>query len=91
MKRFLEIVISSLFFSIGFAVVFSINASAYIDTSVMTYAIPAIAGIAIAIGAAVGIYFRKIKKKVGDKLGVDENRNKEVEDDNIMITKKNEK
>ena len=91
MKRFLEIVISSLFFSIGFAVVFSINASAYIDPSVMTYAIQAIAGIAIAIGAAVGIYFRKIKKNVWDKLGVDENRNKEVEDDNIMITKKNEK
>lgn len=90
MKKIVGIVLSSLFFVIGFAVAFSINVSAYIDPSVMTYAIQAIAGIAIAIGAAVGIYFRKVKKKVSDKLGIDENRNKEVEDDNIMITKKND-
>ena len=63
----------------------SINVRAYIDPSVMTYAIQAIAGIAIAIGAAVGIYFRKIRKKVNEKLGVDENKNKEVETDEIMM------
>ena len=64
---------------------------AYIDPSVMTYTIQAVAGIAIAIGAAVGIYFRKAKKKVSDKLGIDENRNKEVESDEIVVTKKEEK
>ena len=48
----------------------------YIDPSVMTYAIQAAAGIVIAVGAFLGIYFRKIKKKVSKKLGVDENRNK---------------
>ena len=58
---------------------------AYIDPSVMTYTIQAVAGIAIAIGAAVGIYFRKAKKKVSDKLGIDENRNKEVESDEIVV------
>ena len=39
----------------------------YIDPSVMTYAIQAIAGIAIAIGAFVGIYLRKAKKKINNK------------------------
>ena len=58
---------------------------AYIDPSVMTYTIQAVAGIAIAIGAAVGIYFRKAKKKVSNKLGIDENRNKEVESDEIIV------
>lgn len=59
----------------------------YIDPSVMTYAIQAGAGIVIAVGAFVGLYFRKAKKKVNKKLGVDENKNKEVESDEI-VTKK---
>lgn len=84
MKKVFSFIFSILFFSAGFAIAFSINASAYIDPSVMTYAIQAIAGIAIAIGAAVGIYFRKFKKKINNKIGVDENKNKEVESDDII-------
>lgn len=60
----------------------------YIDPSVMTYAIQAGAGIVIAVGAFVGLYFRKAKKKVNKKLGVDENKNKEVESDEIITKKK---
>lgn len=60
----------------------------YIDPSVMTYAIQAGAGIIIAVGAFVGLYFRKAKKKVNKKLGVDENKNKEVESDEIVTKKK---
>lgn len=60
----------------------------YIDPSVMTYAIQAGAGIIIAVGAFVGLYFRKAKKKVNKKLGVDENKNKEVESDEIEVKKK---
>lgn len=59
----------------------------YIDPSVMTYAIQAIAGIVIALGATIGIIWRKSKKKVSSKLGIDENKNKEVESDEIMIKK----
>lgn len=59
----------------------------YIDPSVMTYAIQAGAGIIIAIGAFVGLYFRKAKKKVNKKLGIDENKNKEVESDEIEVKK----
>ena len=57
----------------------------YIDPSVMTYAIQAIAGIIIAIAAFVGIYFRRAKKKINNKLGRDENKNKEVETDEIIV------
>lgn len=61
--------------------VFAVSANAYVDPSVMTYIIQAVAGIVIAVGAAVGIYWRKAKKKLNDKLGIDENAKKEVEDD----------
>ncbi|MBQ3464640.1 hypothetical protein IJH15_00225 [Candidatus Saccharibacteria bacterium] len=66
------------------------NIFGYIDPSVMTYAIQAGAGIVIAVGAFVGLYFRKAKKKVGKKLGIDENKNKEVESDEIEVKKKKE-
>ena len=60
----------------------------YIDPSVMTYAIQAIAGIVVAVGAFIGIYYRKAKKKVSNKLGIDENKNKEIEEDEIVVRKK---
>ncbi len=63
----------------------------YIDPSVMTYAIQAIAGIVIAVGATVGILWRKSKKKISNKLGIDENKNKEVESDEIVVNKDNKK
>ena len=64
----------------------NLNVAGYIDPSVMTYAIQAIAGVIIAVGAFLGIYLRKAKKKLNNKLGIDENRNKEVEtDDNKFI------
>ena len=85
MKKVLGLVFSSLFFVIAYSFAFSLNVSAYIDPSVMTYAIQAGAGIVIAVGAGLGIYFRKMKKKINEKLGVDENRNKEVESDDITI------
>lgn len=63
----------------------NLNEAGYIDPSVMTYAIQAIAGVIIAVGAFLGIYLRKAKKKLNNKLGIDENRNKEVETDDIVI------
>lgn len=41
----------------------NLNVAGYIDPSVMTYAIQAIAGVIIAVGAFLGIYLRKAKKK----------------------------
>lgn len=71
-------------------IMFTNMVSGYLDPSVMTYAIQAIAGVVIAIGAVAGIYWRKAKKKVSDKLGIDENKNKEVEGDDIIIDTKSE-
>ena len=69
---------------------FGANGEAYIDPSVMTYIIQAVAGIIVAVGAAVGIYWRKAKKKVTQSLGIDENQNKEVESDEIIVTSEEE-
>ena len=75
-----------LYFVICFVLILSLSASAYLDPSVMTYAIQIMAGIAVAVGAVVGIYWRKAKKKVQDKLGIDENSKKEQEEDVIEIS-----
>lgn len=78
-------VFGKLYFVICFVLILTVNASAYLDPSVMTYAIQVVAGIAVAVGAVVGIYWRKAKKKVQDKLGIDENSKKEMEDEVIEI------
>lgn len=65
----------------GLAIMLSMPVNAYLDPSVTTYAIQAVAGIIVAVGAAAGIYWRKARKKLHDKLGIDENAKKEVEDD----------
>ena len=62
----------------------------YIDPSVMTYAIQAIAGIVIAVGAVFAVYFRKAKKKISNKLGIDENKIK-CYNQNMNLSKKEER
>ena len=69
-----------------FSIILSNTANAYLDPSVMTYTIQIVAGVVVAVGAVVGIYWRKAKKKVSDKLGIDENAKKEVEDDIVEIS-----
>ncbi len=54
---------------------------AYIDPSVATYAIQAVAGIVVAGGAVLSVMWRKARKKVQQKLNLDENSSKEVEDE----------
>lgn len=56
-------------------------ALAYIDPSVTTFAIQAIVGVAVAVGAVFMLWWRKAKKKVADKLGIDENARKTAEGD----------
>jgi len=52
------------YFFICSMMLFSTYSFAYLDPSTMTYAIQAVAGVLIAIGAAVGIYWHKIKRAV---------------------------
>lgn len=54
-----------LFYTINVFFLFTIHVQAYIDPSVMTYAIQAVAGIAIALGTFLNVYWRKIRRKAG--------------------------
>lgn len=85
MKKKLSMLAGSAYFGFCFMLLFGMNARAYIDPSVITYVIQAVAGVAIAIGAAIGIYWRRAKKRITKKFGIDENKYKEVEDDDIII------
>lgn len=72
-------------FVFGLMLTLSTTAFAYIDPSVMTYGIQIVAGVVVTVGAVIGIYWRKAKKKVQDKLGIDESANKMVEEDVVEI------
>ena len=85
MKKCLKLTGLAMYTALCSMLLFGTVGSAYIDPSVMTYVIQAVAGVVIAVGAVVGIYFRRAKKKVNEKLGIDENRNKEVESDEIIV------
>ena len=54
---------------------------AYIDPSVMSYTVQAIAGVAIALGVVFGVIWRKIKKGTNKVLRRDENSGTEVEEE----------
>lgn len=57
---------------------------AYLDPSATTILLTSISSIAIAVGAAALIWWRKAKKKVSATLHIDENANKEVEDELVI-------
>ena len=61
-----------------------INAG-YIDPSIATTAIQAVAGVVIAIAAVVAVAWRRAKKKVVEKLGLEEKITKEQEDEIQII------
>ena len=73
-----------LYFVLCMMLMFTIPVSAYIDPSVMTYGISVIAGAAVVVGTVVGVLWRKAKKKVQDKLGIDENAKKDLEDEVVF-------
>lgn len=56
----------------------------YIDPSVMTYAIQAVAGVVIAVGGVAALLWRKAKKNVAKKLNLEEKSKKETEDDVVL-------
>lgn len=54
-------------------------AQAYVDPSVMTYTIQALAGVAVALSAVIGVAFRRTRKVLMKAFKIDENSNKIVE------------
>lgn len=57
----------------------------YVDPSVVTYGIQAVAGVVIAAGAVVAILWRKAKKKVTKALKIEENSKKEEDADITLV------
>jgi len=55
------------------------TALAYIDPSAMTYIIQIVAGVVIAAGAALGFYWRRIKRALSKRKNKEED--EEYEDD----------
>lgn len=62
-----------------------ITAKAYIDPSVVTYLIQALAGVMVAVGAAVGIFWRKISRKLRCLFGIHNEKNIVWESDDIQV------
>lgn len=56
------------------------QAYAYVDPSVMTYTIQALAGVAVALSAVIGVAWRRFRRAIYKKLNIDENAGKLVEE-----------
>ena len=74
-----------LFFTVALAAAYLLcatpPASAYVDPSVMTYTIQALAGVVVALSAVFGVAFRRTRRMLFRLLHIDENAGKEVEPD----------
>ena len=74
-----------------YLVIFTMPAAhAYIDPSATTYLIQAIAGIVIAVGSVGIIMWRRTKKKLKDKVGIDFDKNKETEEAVVAVKTEDE-
>ena len=65
----------------GLSVFFTLSASAYVDPTTTTFLIQALAGVVAVVGTAIAIFWRRAKKK----LGIDETKNMEVEDEFAVV------
>ena len=63
------------------AVMFHVSAFAYIDPSVVSGLVTAVAGVLVACSAAIFVIWRRVRSKVSKTLGIDENAGKEVEEE----------
>ena len=79
----LERVLRYCYFSIAFVFLFTIPVYAYVDPSVMTYAIQALAGIAVALGTFFSLYWRKVKKWLIRKMDLNETAKSGYEADDL--------
>lgn len=66
-------------------VMLMIPAFAYVDPSVTSMAIQAIAGVIVAAAAVVGVLWTRAKKKAKQVLNIDENAGKTVEEEVVIF------
>ena len=67
--------------ALGVTLAFPQPAYAYVDPSVMTYTIQALAGVAVALSAVAGVALRRSRKALVNIFGVDENSRKTYDPD----------
>ena len=67
------------------ATAFPAPALAYVDPSVMTYTIQALAGVAVALSAVLGVAFRRARRALMRLLRIDEDARKQAEPDLVAI------
>lgn len=80
-----------IFLLAAYLIIFTMPAAhAYIDPSATTYLIQAIAGIVIAVGSVGIIFWRRAKKKLKDKVGIDFDKNKETEEAVVAVKTEDE-
>ncbi len=88
-KAFLALYLIDAIFVVAFALIVMTAlpevAFAYVDPSIMTYTIQALAGVAVALSAVLGVVWRRVRKVVYKKLHIDENSGKLVEEDVARI------
>ncbi len=83
MKRIKKLhIFRFLYFTTAFFLYTTIPAQAYIDPSVMTYAIQAVSGIAIALGTVFSLFYHKIRRK----MNLQEHAKTIMETDNFHYT-----
>ena len=75
----------TIFYMACFCAMFVMPAHAYVDPSVTTFALQAVAAVVVAGGAVIGVLWRKAKKKAMQALNIDENAGKKVEDDLVVF------
>lgn len=76
--------IRTLFYILCMGVILTVPAFAYVDPSVTTFALQAVAAVVIAAGAVIGVVWRKAKKKAAEVLHIDENAGKILEDELVV-------
>lgn len=69
----------------GLSIFFTLSASAYVDPTTTTFLFQALAGVVAVVGTAIVIFWRRAKRKVNKILGIDENRNMEVEEEFSIV------
>lgn len=63
----LKKILSYSYFGAFIALLLSVQAAAYLDPSAVTYVVYILAGVAIACGAAISVYWSRIKRAIRKK------------------------
>ena len=89
MRKRLPLLIKHIYFIFFMFLFMTRPVHAYIDPSVMTYAIQAVAGVAIGLGTVFGLYWRRMKNALF-KNSKWANRNRKTEPDEILFEENDE-